>query len=335
MQRAHVSLLLGLCATLSACDSTSTGAPTAPVSPAVTSIDPQRAAGPLAASNTWTPKHSMRTPRSQSKAAALNSIIYVVGGRTSTGPRATVEAYSVNTDTWTARKSLPSARTALNGASSINGRIYVTGGFNSSFALTSTLFVYDPAANTWTKRANMPKAGACGAQGVIAGLLYVYLGCTNVPFGDKLFRYDPGTNTWVTLADPPAQHANGAAGVISGKLFLGDGSDDGAQSNLTMHAFTPASNTWATKASLPGVQSNPATTVIAGKLYVGGGSDDVGTTVGTLTAYTGSTNSWAPQASMPTARYDGAGVASGGLFFVIGGTDVNGTVTGAVEAYTP
>ena len=335
MQTTYAAVLLGLCATLAACDSTPTGAPPAPDSPGVRSIDPSRAAQPLAASNTWAAKHSMQTPRSQSKAAALSGIIYVVGGRTSTGPRATVEAYSVNTDTWSARKALPSARTALNGASVINGRIYVTGGFNSSFALTSTLFAYDPAANTWTKLANMPKAGACGAQGVIAGLLYVYVGCTSGAFGDKLFRYNPGTNTWVTLADAPAQHASGAGGVIGGKLFVGDGTDDGLNTNLTLHAFTPASNTWATKASVPGVQSNAASAVIAGKLHVGGGADEFGATVGTLTVYTGSTNSWAPKASMPTARFDAAGVASGGLFYVIGGTDVNGAITGAVEAYTP
>ncbi len=97
----------------------------------------------------------------QVKAGLLNDIVYVVGGRVSvTGDaRALVQAYNVSTNSWSLRKSLPSPRRAINGVSAINGKLYVTGGFNSSSALTRTLYVYTPGTNSWVKRADMPHVG--------------------------------------------------------------------------------------------------------------------------------------------------------------------------------
>ena len=67
-------------------------------------------------------------------------------------------------------------RAAANGASLLNGRLYVSGGRTPS-GPTKTLYAYNPSTNTWTKRANMPMASACGAQGVIGGpALRVYAG---------------------------------------------------------------------------------------------------------------------------------------------------------------
>jgi N-acetylneuraminic acid mutarotase len=124
----------------------------------------------------------------------------------------------------------------------LGGRLYVAGGLNSSSQLTKTLYIYAAATNSWTRGADMPQAGGCGAEGVISGKLYVYVGCTGVPFGDQLFQYDPATNKWTALAAPPHQHAGGAGGVINGRFYLAGGTDDGAATTTATDIYNPASN---------------------------------------------------------------------------------------------
>jgi len=73
----------------------------------------------------------------------------------------------------------------------------------------------------------MPHPAACGAQGVINGLLYVYAG-----FGGScgafhgFYRYNPATNTWTLRATPPSLHNFPVAGVIAGKFYLAGGDVD-------------------------------------------------------------------------------------------------------------
>ena len=65
------------------------------------------------------------------------------------------------------------ARGLLNGAGTINGVLYVAGRPGLERGGDQDLFAYNPSTNTWTARAPMLKAGACGASGVIDGKLYV------------------------------------------------------------------------------------------------------------------------------------------------------------------
>lgn len=183
----------------------------------------------------------------------------------------------------------------------------------------------------------MPQAGSCGAQGVIGGLLYVYVGCTNVQNGHHLFRYNPATNIWVTRAAPPSRHVSpAAAGVINGRFYLAGGiANGGLPNNLTLDVYNPTTNTWTTRAPLPGEQAASATGVIGGRLFAAGGVDDMFLPIGTLRVYNPATNRWTTRAPMPAPRFDAAGTPAAGLLFVIGGGTPNGGLTGRNEAYTP
>jgi N-acetylneuraminic acid mutarotase len=285
----------------------------------------------LAPSNTWVAKRQLPTARFHARAATLNNIIYVVGGtnRTLVHLRR-VDAYDVATNTWSVRHELPSARSYFNGVSVISGMLYVTGGYiNGHFGRpVKTLFVYDPGTDTWTAKHDMPQAGACGAQGVIAGKLYVYIACdvgTN-----KLFRYNPVTDHWITLAPPPNPHVLGEGRVLGGEFYLAGGSEEDK-----LDAYNPATNTWRTRAPMPAPSGVTASAVLNGKLFVAGGIDpETRIPLATLRVYTPTTNTWTTKASMPTARLTAAGAAAGGLFFVIGGEEA-GQVSRKVEAYTP
>jgi N-acetylneuraminic acid mutarotase len=284
----------------------------------------------IASTNTWVSRAPLPLPRWNNKAGVFNGIIYSVGGVGSETD--TILAYDVAANTWSSRNSLPDGREAVNGVSAIGGRLYVTGGASPSGPLTKSLFVYNPGSNKWVRKADMPEAGGCGAQGVIAGMLYVYSACS----GDRFFRYDPATNTWITLRPPPTSHDFGGSGVIAGKLYLVGGQHvEGGWyvPHAQLDIYDPATDTWTSGAPMPERAMFMASAVLKRELLVAGGERQ-GVELATLWVYSPATNGWITKAPLPTTRSRAAGAAAGGLFFVIGGR-ISGTRTRKVTAYTP
>jgi N-acetylneuraminic acid mutarotase len=267
------------------------------------------------------------------RAGTLNGIVYVVSDN-ATGGRS-VQAYNVATNSWSDRRALPSPRHAAHGVSAINGRLYVTGGINNIEAPTKTVYMYNPTNNAWVKKADLPTASFCGAQGVIGGRLYVYAGCTRSG-AHHFWRYDPATNTWVTRRAPPTVHQYPAAGVIEGKFYLAGGSSnsgDNLADNLALEVYNPATNSWVTRAPLPAGQAGSASGVLNKKLYVATGTSG-GVLSTRLRVYNPATNAWTTKAWIPTARWGSAGATADGRLFVIAGLGSAGT-SSEVEAYTP
>jgi N-acetylneuraminic acid mutarotase len=330
--------LLVVVAAVAACEEPTYTGPTVTESAA-----PKFATATALASNTWAVKASIPLARRSAVAGIINNVIYVVGGFDAAGtPTTTVQAYNIATNTWSSRAPLPTAKAYFNGASAINGRLYLSGGagpgLSSNIQVSRKLLVYNPQTNTWTRRADIPvRGGACGAQGVINGFLYVYVGgqlCGDGGRDARFYRYDPATNLWSSLAPPPGPDHSlpSAAGVINGKFYLAGGSDAAANDNLTLQVYTPATNSWTTRAPLPSGQVAAAGGVLNGKLYAAGGIGPLKT----LRVYNPSTNTWSTKTPMPTARSVAAGVSANGLFWVISGLQSNaGTLTTRVEAYTP
>ena len=89
----------------------------------------------------------------------------------------------------------------------IGRKFYVAGGLGST-----DLDVYDPATDTWTTRAPIPKAGrAIGSA--LGSKLYAVV-------GTDAYVYDPGTNRWSAIADPTFGHGGLVRVVINGKPKL-------------------------------------------------------------------------------------------------------------------
>lgn len=330
-QNRNTAICLGFCTVLAACDSAPPTDPNTPGSFEAASADPQ------SVSNSWAAKRSLSPDRQDMAAATINGIIYVVGGRhidwTTLRIRvlARVDAYNVATNTWSQVASMPGAREAPNGASVINGKLYVTGGRSNVvtpeefFKPTKTLFVYDPGTNSWTRKADMPQVGCGGVQGVINGKLYVYMPSViwcnqGVSGGDmvRFYRYNPVTDTWVSRAAPPSeaqwsQAKSGTGGAINGKFYL-------VGANSRLHVYDPMSNTWEAKASMSASRSGMKAAMLSGKLFLVGGSEwwsDF--PLPTLEVYNPLTNMWARKAPLPVGTSEGAAAsAEGRLHYVAG-----------------
>jgi N-acetylneuraminic acid mutarotase len=286
----------------------------------------------------WSSRPAMPTRRAGLVTASVNGIIYAIGGNNSSGSLATVEAYYPNSSLipWRTRAGMSQPLAHSNGAAVINGKIYVTGGYylsNNERVAMKTNRVYDPAADTWTYRADIPRESYGGASAVINGKMYVYV--TFGPDGNwdaALYRYDPATDSWTERARPPAVQQGAAVGVINGKMYLAGGFSGKLSPVATLTFYNPGTNTWRIKAPMPTARGGATGRAINGKLYVAGGSVGLSLeALGVTEMYDPATNSWSTRADMKTPRYAAGSAVVNGKLYVLGGYGGNRTN----EAYTP
>jgi N-acetylneuraminic acid mutarotase len=253
------------------------------------------------ATNTWTTRASMPTPRyGLAAATGPDGQIYVFGGdNTIGGDVSTVRAYNPATDSWTTRASMPTPRYGLAAATGPDGQIYVFGGNSTGGGILSTVEAYNPATDSWTTKAGMPTrreflAAAPGPDGQI----YVF-------GGDNITIILQGLN-------PP--------------IFM-------FNTLSTVEAYNPATDSWTTKPSMPTARYGLAAAASPdGQLYVFGG---FGGDLSTVAAYSPATNSWTTKASMPTGhQFLAAAPGPDGRLFAFGGNS-NGGPLSTVEAYLP
>jgi sugar lactone lactonase YvrE len=144
--------------------------------------------------------------------------------------------YRAASNVWEPLASAPVTSGNNGGAALLNGKIYTVYTQN-----TSTMGVYDIAANSWSTRANPLGQGT----GNIAsdGSRYLYL-----VRGSQFVRFDPEAGTSANLPVPPfAFNAWGGLRFLSGRLYghQGDGSAGFAR-------FDVVSNAWTLLPSTPG-----------------------------------------------------------------------------------
>jgi len=126
------------------------------------------------ATNSWTTKASLPTPRAYPAAAAIDGVIYAIGGQANDFPfwLTTVEAYNPSTDTWTVRAPLPTGRVGL-GVEVVNGVLYAIGGYGGGLYENRAVEAYDAVSNTWTVLPPMVVGRWYLATTVLNGFIYV------------------------------------------------------------------------------------------------------------------------------------------------------------------
>lgn len=327
------------------------------------------------ATDAWTRRAEMPTGRASFGLVEVSGKLYAIGGRVarlsgSSTPDRTVEAYDPATDTWTPRASMVSTRQQFSTAV-LDGKIYAVGGYgttaSSSFALLSSVEVYDPSTNEWSAQANLPTARVDHGLAAAAGNLYAVGGS----FGSysstsRVDRYDPATNRWTVMAGlPTARQELGVAAASNGRIYAIGGFDGRllptveemdpvavapatATSTITATAtVTPTSTAtpvsvssgWTTRSSLPGPRSALGLTAGANdKLYAAGGSAPT-QIVASVQEFDVATGTWIARAAMSAPRADFPLVtASNGRMYAIGGNGGFGSYPQAletVEEYDP
>ena len=248
-------------------------------------------------------------------------------------------------DTWTRKADIPTARNWL-GTTAVNGKIYAIGGLKSTGGLgvrvASTVEAYDPATDTWIKKADMPTARDDLSTIAIGGKIYAIGGFiqSSQTILSTVEVYDPTTDSWETKADMPTRRFLPATAVVDGKIYVIGGIirlGDGAVSLVEM--YDPATDTWTRKADMPTARgwsgNNPP--VVDGKIYViGGWVTFQGRPLATVEEYETATDTWSGRAAMPTARAALETCMVDGKIYALGGFTTSFDVQrSTVERYDP
>ena len=154
-------------------------------------------------------------------------------------------------DTWTQKASL--SNTPVNDYTygcSIGSKAYIIPGFTpgSYFetAPKTDFFEYDPATDTWTKKANLPSFN------VSYSLAFSINGKGYFALSDGIWVYDPAIDTWIKKLTFPAGISSFVTGFSIGNkgyFSFGNGSPN------QLWEYDPATDTWVQKASFPGTTS--------------------------------------------------------------------------------
>lgn len=187
------------------------------------------------ATNTWTTKANMPTPRGWFGSAYSNGKIYAIGGRNSTGSLSTVEAYDPATNTWTTCASMPTARWPVGVAATSNGKIYAIGGDGYS-----TVEEYDPVTDTWIKKSDMLISRWNIGVASLNGKVYVVGGQW---LGPALAEYDPVTDIWTMKANMLlGDRISSGVAVANGKIYAVGGHNEMGVVG-TVEEYTPGAIT--------------------------------------------------------------------------------------------
>lgn len=143
-----------------------------------------------------------------------DTCFYVVRGTTNDqwgNLTSAVNEYTASTNTWASKAASPAGNGGGNGlvVAGSDNKIYYGGGYDGG-SYPTTFYVYDPATNTHTQKANLPNYSlTSSATTSINGVIYT--------FGDSqgsqlCYKYTIATNTWTQLTSIP----NGTTGVYNG-----------------------------------------------------------------------------------------------------------------------
>jgi N-acetylneuraminic acid mutarotase len=240
-----------------------------------------------------------------------------------------------------------------------NSKLYVLGG--NGDGPTGLVQEYDPAADKWTRKKDVPTPMNHMGVTEYRGKLYVFGGGgeKGVPLNNS-WEYDPVADTWKPLAPMPTRRQSPVAAEVGGKIYVIGGAghhpndkdpagpigpNSPHRALDTNEVYDVATNTWATRMTMPTARHHAAVGVVNGKIYVLGGRlgainiTGASSPTNIVEVYDPAADLWgAAGLRMPNTR-TGFGFATyRGRIFIVGGETYDDrlfSVVRAVDAYDP
>jgi N-acetylneuraminic acid mutarotase len=203
----------------------------------------------------------------------------------------------------------------------------------------ATVEAYNPANNSWVRKAPMPAPRYGQAVAVVNGILYAAggWGGSTGRVAD-LWAYNPTADVWSLKSPMRTARMSLAIAEVNGTLYAIGGELNGNSVVGTVEAYNPATDTWTTRASMPTPRLGLAAATVNGIIYAVGGATESGfesthSFLSTVEAYDPATDAWTTTRPMPTPRsFLGTGVINDTLY-AAGGTVSNTGLT-TMEAFT-
>ena len=213
------------------------------------------------ATDTWTTPTTMpQGGRGELIAAKLpNGQIYVGGGTSvyldGGSCQSQVYWYNPDTNTWTAKNSLPFAWADARVVVLSNGKLLICGGRNAAGAFISAAYLYNHVDDSYTAVTSMTTARSNFAAVVLDDGRVMVIG--GHPSGTSSTNsteiYDPATNTWTATASLPVGVQYESAARAAGNVYVWGGGTTTSLSPVvnTIYAYSVGRNEWTTLVNFP------------------------------------------------------------------------------------
>jgi N-acetylneuraminic acid mutarotase len=217
---------------------------------------------------------------------------------------------------WTTKTPMQNKR-KCHGVATVNNKIYVIGGTNDTWALTS-FEEYNPVTDTWTTKTPIPFGWTEFGTAVIGDTIYC-VGGNNGSITDVCAAYIVSTDTWITLPSLSASRTGLSAVALNGKLYAIGGAGWFGVNNSMVEEYNPATNLWTTKASMPVSQNYSSIAVVNGIIYSLGGFNDNPSLLKTAQSFNPITNTWSSLPDLPFYIAMGATTVLNNKIYIFGG----------------
>jgi len=272
----------------------------------------------------WERLPDIPTSRGWAGAVVEGGKIYVIGGCSSQVDQQfrnasnILEVYDPRTNTWSrlSPMSVPRVGPAV---ASLNGKIYVFGGFNQdTWSANRSVEIYDIAKNNWSLGPPMPTPRSWMRAVVLNNKIYV-IGGVGCGYRTDVEIFDPAANTWETGTPilPRERYLHGAI-ECNDKIYVmgGDSWECGYDEVWDdIQEYEPKTDEWVKKNPMPSPASGLSAVAINNKIYVFGAKGNA------VWIYNVNTDSWSEIPSINNVPIDGsdAFVYLDGYIYRIGG----------------
>ena len=206
--------------------------------------------------DSWQKRSSLPIPVTDLQAAVIGGLIYVPGGKTSSGiPTDQLQIYDPVEDQWFSGTPMPRKISAYSLAT-FEGRIFLFGGWDGNNFL-NTAFGYNPANNEWEELGVMPTARAYMGATLIGNKIYLLGGYDGEKFYDTvdsliLSSAFTGKLEWESLlAMPGARSGLTAVSLADIGFIIGGNPDEKGENYAVGWQFLPQSMEWGSFEDLP------------------------------------------------------------------------------------
>ncbi len=232
---------------------------------------------------------------------------------------------------WVERAQMPTRRAWL--AATAWGRQLLAIAGETPEGVTGAVELYDPSADTWTRRTPKPTPVAYVGAVVLEGRVFVPGGCTDGGVAlSGVEVYNPATDLWATAAPLPRPLCGYALAVHGDYLYLFGGTD-GRQYVDAVYRYDPKTDRWEERSAMPIAQALAAAAPLGDEIYVVGGYR-AGEERTTCAVYHPAKDAWSACPSLTLPRGGLGLVPLAGQLYAIGGGGWGGYL-GFNERYDP
>ena len=204
--------------------------------------------------------------------SSLHNKLFIVGG-CSDARSSVVECFEPTHNQWVPAKAPGNIEEDGTAAASLQGYLYIVGGFDDSTNPINSVQKYNPDTNQWqdVSPLSSPRSHVCAVAD--GNYLYAIGGCSaDLEYLDIVERFDPRKNMWVKLSSLHAKRSSASGAAVKQNVFVFGGLDELSRGEDPCEMYDPNTNIWSTIASevAPKYSATASAISFKGNIYVFG-----------------------------------------------------------------